>query len=131
MKRYLADTHALIWSFAAPKKLGSKAARVFETLGGTSQVHVATVSLWEVAELYDLGRIRLPQGFSAWREALAAFPGIHVEPLLGEDIECARQLRTLLDPFDRLIAGTALRLGVPLLSCDRRLAKERRLRVVW
>jgi PIN domain nuclease of toxin-antitoxin system len=131
VKRYLADTHALLWSLATPERLGAKAARVFRGLGATSEVHVSTVSLWEIAVLHDEGQLRLKAGFSAWHEALAALPGIRIEPLVGADIEEARSLPSLRDPFDRLIAGTSLRLNVPLLSRDARIGRERRVRVIW
>jgi PIN domain nuclease of toxin-antitoxin system len=131
MKRFLVDTHALVWFLSAPGKLGRKAGRVFATLGTSSEIHVSTISLWEVAVLHEQGRLRLSAGFSAWHEALALLPGVRIEPLVGTDIEEARSLPSLVDPFDRLIAGTALRLGVPLITRDRRIANERRLRVVW
>jgi PIN domain nuclease of toxin-antitoxin system len=89
------------------------------------------VSLWEVAMLHDEGKLRLAAGFVAWCDALEALPGVSVEPLLRRDIEEARGLRVLVDPHDRLIAGTALRLGVPLITADRRIAVERRVRTVW
>ena len=131
MKRYLADTHALLWFLSTPEKLGRKAARVFATLGAGSEISISTITVWEVAVLHDEGQVRLSAGFSAWHEALARLSGVRIEPLFGEDVEEARGLRSLVDPFDRLIAGTALRLGVPLISRDRRIAKERRLRLVW
>jgi len=43
----------------------------------------------------------------------------------------ARALPTLRDPFDRLIAGSAIALGVPLISPDPQIAGSGRLQVVW
>ena len=131
MKRYLADTHALIWFLTAPGKLSRKARQAFATLGTNSEVHISAISLWEVAALHDAGHLRLSAGFFAWHESLASLPGVRIEPVFGADVEEARSLRTLVDPFDRLIAGTAVRLGVPLITRDSRIAKERRVRVVW
>ncbi|HEX6274784.1 MAG TPA: type II toxin-antitoxin system VapC family toxin [Polyangiaceae bacterium] len=131
MKRYLADTHALVWFLSQPVKLGRRAARVFDGLGVTAEVHVSTISLWEVALLHDEGHLRLAEGFSAWCDALARVNGIRLEPLLPDDVEHARSLGALSDPSDRLIAGTALRLGVPMLSKDSRLRAERLLELVW
>jgi PIN domain nuclease of toxin-antitoxin system len=131
MKRYLADTHALIWFLAKPSKLGRRAARIFDGLGVTTEVHVSSMSLWEVALLQDEGHLRLAEGFSAWCDGLAGRAGIRLEPLLRDDVEQARGLGGLRDPSDRLIAGTALRLGVPLLSKDRMMRVENRIRVVW
>ena len=131
MKRYLADTHALVWFLAKRSKLGRHAARVFEGLGVTTEVHVSSITLWEVALLHDEGHLRLGEGFSAWCNALADLEGIRLEPLLRDDVEEARSLGRLLDPSDRLIAGTALRLGVPLLSRDAKMKAEKRIRLVW
>jgi len=131
VKRYLADTHALIWFLARPSKLGRRAARVFEALGATTEVHVSSISLWEVSLLQDEGHLKLAEGFSAWCDGLAGHAGIRLEPLLRDDIEQARRLGALRDPSDRLIAGTSLRLGVPLLSRDEKMKAEARLRVVW
>jgi PIN domain nuclease of toxin-antitoxin system len=131
MKRYLADTHALIWFLAKPSKLGRRATRIFDGLGVTTEVHVSSMSLWEVALLQDEGHLRLAEGFSAWCDGLAGRAGIRLEPLLRDDVEQARALGALRDPSDRLIAGTALRLGVPLLSKDGMMRVENRIRVVW
>ena len=45
-------------------------------------------------------------------------PGFPLEALTPEDVDEARGLGMLIDPFDRLIAGTALRLGLPLMTND-------------
>ena len=131
MKQYVADTHAILWYAAGSRKLGPAAARVFESLGTTTEVCVSSISLWEVALLYELGRINLPRGYAAWCDTLERHPGIRIEPLFSDDVDAARGLGTVADPYDRLIAGTALRLGAPLLSRDLRLRKDRRIRVVW
>ena len=92
---------------------------------------MSVVSLWEIALLHDAGHIRLPAGFSAWCDGLAAVSGLRIEPLVRGDVEEARSLGSLPDPHDRLIGGTALRVGAALLTMDRRLRGERRLRTVW
>jgi PIN domain nuclease of toxin-antitoxin system len=98
---------------------------------GRCEVLVSVVSLWEIALLHDEASIRLPAGFSAWCDALVAVEGVRVEPLLLGDVEEARMLRGLRDPHDRLIAGTALRLGVALITADARMGSDARLRAVW
>lgn len=131
MKHYVADTHALVWFLSTPDKLGPQATRIFELLGSGSVVHVSVITLWEVALLHEQGHLRLPSGFSAWRARLSVLEGIRVEPLLVEDIEEARGIGAVADPFDRLLAGTALRLSAPLISKDRLLKRLRGLRTVW
>ena len=133
MKRYLADTHAVLWSTGGqPRYLGARARRVFAECGsGRCEILVSVVSLWEIAMLHDEGSVRLPAGFSAWCDGLAAIAGLRIEPLTRGDVEEARSLRGLRDPHDRLIGGTALRLGAALLTADRRMRADQRLRTVW
>jgi PIN domain nuclease of toxin-antitoxin system len=132
VRRYVADTHVLLWALSGSlQRLGRGARRAVSGVDtGVSELVVSVVSLWEVALLHDEGKLRLAQGFSAWCDALEAAPGLHVEPLLRADVEQARSLRGLRDPHDRLIAGTAVRLGVPLLTADSRVAASG-VRVVW
>ena len=133
MKRYLADTHAVVW-FAAGReaKLGRAARRAFDgCAAGRSQIVISVVTLWEVALLHDDGKLKLDAGFAGWCAALEAQQGFLIEPLLRADVIEARALADLRDPHDRLIAGTALRLGVPLLTLDARMSEHAQLKTVW
>jgi len=132
VRRYLVDTHVLLWWLGGQsKRLGRAARRAVEAAGaGGVELFISVVSLWEVALLHDEGSIRLSAGFSAWCDAVEATPGLGVVPLLRADVEAARMLGTLRDPHGRLIAGTALRLSVPLISADRRM-RSSAVRVLW
>ncbi len=63
-------------------------------------------------------------------EARRAFAGLDRGASQIANSAEARSLRALADPFDRLIAGTALRLGVPLISADARIAASA-VKTVW
>jgi PIN domain nuclease of toxin-antitoxin system len=54
-----------------------------------------------------------------------------MEPLLPEDVDEARALAGLRDPFDRIIAGTTIRLGLPLLTRDEVMTQSTRVRTWW
>jgi len=84
-----------------------------------------------MALLFERGRIRSRPGLDECHAMIAAFPGLPIEPLGWEDVREARGLTTLVDPFDRLIAGTALRLEVPLLTSDERICRSGLVRTVW
>jgi PIN domain nuclease of toxin-antitoxin system len=133
VKLYVADTHAVVWFITGKRpKLGVRARRIFETTRtGAATIAVSVISLWEIAALCESDALRLPAGFSAWCDALEGTPGFRVEPLLRADIEEARALPSLRDPQDRLITGTALRLGVPLLTADERITASKRVPVIW
>jgi PIN domain nuclease of toxin-antitoxin system len=127
----LLDTHAWVGWMLGSSDLSSTEHAALNGFPVERRPYLSAISLWEVAALHNAGHLRLRAGFSAWHESLAGLPGIRIEALSGADVEEARSLRNLVDPFDRLIAGTALRLGVPLITRDGRVAKERRVRVVW
>lgn len=133
MRRYLSDTHAVLWYAGGEiRRLGPRARRIFAALGtGRSEILVSVVSLWEIAMLHDDASIRLPAGFSAWCDALVSLQGVRIEPLLLGDVEQARVVRGLRDPHDRLIAGTAMRLGVELITVDERMRRAKPLRTIW
>lgn len=42
-----------------------------------------------------------------------------------------RALASMRDPFDRLIAGTAVRLGLPVLTNDDLIVRSGRVRTYW
>jgi PIN domain nuclease of toxin-antitoxin system len=84
-----------------------------------------------IALLLERGRIRSRIDFGAWHDLIAAHPGLPIERLGWEDIREARGLTGLIDPFDRLIAGTALRLDVSLLTNDERMRRSGMVRTVW
>jgi PIN domain nuclease of toxin-antitoxin system len=90
---------------------------------------VPVVVLMEITLLEQKGVLAL--SYRKLRDQLAARPGLPVEALTAADVDEARALHGLKDPFDRLIAGTAIRLGHPLLSSDPAFEDIDRLRTYW
>lgn len=90
-----------------------------------------TVCLFEVGQLEEQGRIRLGVPFERWCDLVEGAEALIVLPLRREHVSEARALPALRDPFDRMIAGTAIALGVPLLTPDTRIGDVGRLSVVW
>lgn len=85
--------------------------------------------LFEVVLLEQRGRLRV--SYRELREQLSLRPGFPIEPLTSEDIDEARGLVALVDPFDRLVAGTSLRLGLPLLTNDERITDSGQVQTYW
>jgi PIN domain nuclease of toxin-antitoxin system len=130
---YLADTHALIFFATGQlRRMGPRCRTILRRAEeGRGRVHVPAVCFFEIARLLERGRIRSHLDFDAWHDLAAAHPGLPIEPLGWDDIREARRLTGLVDPFDRLIAGTALRLEVPLLTNDERIRRSSLVRTVW
>jgi PIN domain nuclease of toxin-antitoxin system len=130
---YVTDTHALVF-FASGKaaRMSRRCAQIFRRAEHQrDRVHVPVICFFELAMLFERGRVKSALGFDDWRDLVAQFPGLPIEPLLWEDVREARGLAALVDPFDRLIAGTAIRLDVPLITGDERIRTSGLVRTVW
>lgn len=125
------DTHALIWYLSGQKsRLSARARRAFSAAdSGRSRIHVPVTVLMELVLLEQLGRLRI--SYRELREQLALRPGFPLEAVTPEDVDEARGLGMLVDPFDRLIAGTAIRLGLPLMTRDELITGSKRVPTFW
>jgi PIN domain nuclease of toxin-antitoxin system len=110
------DTHVLVHALG-----GDLTPRERALLSGDSW-SVASIVLWELAKLVQLGRIELNLDDA---EVAQALTHVQVWPL---DLEVARQSTRLDfrgDPADELIAATSVVHGVPLVTRDRRIRKSK------
>ncbi len=112
--RLLLDTHALIWSLSAPKKLSK---RVFARVSDTSTVvYVSAVSTWEMAIKVGLGKLTVDLDEVAQALSDAGFTELSVT------IAHTQRLRELpnhhRDPFDRLLVAQALEEGLTIATSD-------------
>jgi PIN domain nuclease of toxin-antitoxin system len=130
---YVTDTHPLVfYSIGETRKLGRRALRAFlDAEKKKAIIYIPTVCFFELALLLEGGRIQSPFSFAEWKERVEELGGFIVEPLTWEDIEEARALVQLRDPFDRLIAGTANRLHCPLITRDREVTASRLVVTAW
>jgi len=131
--RWTIDTAPLLAYLAgSPQVLPRRARRAVEAARtGRGRIGVCTVCLFEVALLVERRRVTLGQSFDDWCDLLEQTPGLGLLPLDRAHVSEARALPLLRDPFDRLIAGTAVALGLPLITPDTRIAGAGGLKVVW
>ena len=130
---YVTDTHALVF-FASGKaaRMSRKCAQIFRRAGQQQErVHVSIGCFFELAMLLERGRVKSSLSFTDWHDRVAQFPTLPIEPLVWDDIREARGLAVLVDPFDRLIAGTAIRLDAPLITGDERIRASGLVRTIW
>ena len=110
------DTHARAWMLTNDPKPGPAARAAAE---GADAVRLSPISLFEVSQKVRLGKWPEMEGHLDRLPALAAGQGILTAPfdadiaLLAGAMSWAHR-----DPFDRIIAATALRSGAVLLSAD-------------
>jgi PIN domain nuclease of toxin-antitoxin system len=122
MIRVVADTHALVWALANDSRL-SPAARAAFSPGGNDTVGVSSISLAEL--LYLEEKSRLPAGTPARLKSVLGTPAWALEEvpfsLVIVDAMARLPRDQVPDLPDRIIAATALHLGVPLVTRDRQI----------
>jgi PIN domain nuclease of toxin-antitoxin system len=84
---------------------------------------ISDITLWEIATLFRLGRIRLDLPLRDWLESAAAPPlvrRIGISPAIAAEVAVLPD-DFPRDPADRIIVSTARTLGATLLTQDERI----------
>jgi len=94
-----------------------------EDAASTGSLFVSTLSLWEVAALESLGRVRFAVPVDAWFEEALGVPGLN---LLDVDSRTAAESARLPgafagDPVDRLLVAAARTHGGRIYTADDRI----------
>ena len=119
----LLDTHVLIWWLSDRMQLSPRQREVVEAATPDAPVFVSDISLWEVAMLASLGRIRLALPLREWLDKAVAPPLVRrqgISPAVATEV-AALPDSFHRDPADRILVATARVLGATLLTNDRRI----------
>lgn len=119
----LLDTHVLIWWLNDRKRLSSAQREVVGSVHPEMPLLVSDISLWEVATLHSLGRIRLSIPLREWLDKAAAPPLVQrhgISPAIAAEVAALPE-SFHRDPADRILVATARVLGATLLTQDRRI----------
>ncbi len=124
--RALLDTHILLWWHGDRDRLSRQQREAIASANADSPLLVSDISLWEVAMLHDLGRIRLAIPLREWLEKAVARPLVRRQ---GISPAVAAELASLpdffhRDPADRILVATARVTGATLLTRDRRIVES-------
>ncbi|MGY6633154.1 MAG: type II toxin-antitoxin system VapC family toxin [Alkalilacustris sp.] len=116
MSAVLLDTHAFLWSLLMSSALSATARSRIEA---ASVAYVAPVSFYEITQKHRLGKWPeldpvIDQMLQLWRKH-----GTELAPYTAEIAFLAGSMRWRhRDPFDRMIAATAMMLSCPVISTD-------------
>jgi PIN domain nuclease of toxin-antitoxin system len=127
------DTHAVIWYLLDSHQLSAAAySLIDEATAKGVPTYVSAISLVEIVYLVERGRIS-PDAFEKFvKELDRENPAFTVAPV---DLQVTKVLRqiprsSVPDMPDRIIAVTALHLGLPIVTRDRRL-QSTGVQTIW
>jgi PIN domain nuclease of toxin-antitoxin system len=130
MNEYVLDTHAFVWWVSRPERLGRDAARVLRAVDvGRARAWVPSIIGVELTLLAEAGRLRL--GVAELEAATRRNQEIRI---LSHDLVQASEfalIRSLVDPFDRMIVAAARATDLPLVTADSTIAASGLVDVVW
>ena len=119
MKKYLIDTHILIWALQNNPKLSNKLKQILED--DNNAIWISQVSLFEIAIKQKLGKI--PDVKMSIEELIKELilVDFQILPIKNEHINAYNTIQLVdnhRDPFDRLLIATAFQEDISLISAD-------------
>lgn len=115
------------------KRLSRPALAAVRRAAESGGISIASISLWELATLFDHGRIRAPGTVESSVRAVIDGTSVIVHEITAEIAALATAFprEFSADPADRLIAATARSLGLPLVTRDQRMLESSLLKTIW
>ena len=112
----LLDTHTILWALSNDEKLSNKAKA--EIMASNNNKFVSLASAWEVAIKISLGKLSFEGGVVRFLNQVESC-GFELSPIRSEHIAFVETLPFHhRDPFDRLIAATAISEGMTVITAD-------------
>jgi PIN domain nuclease of toxin-antitoxin system len=128
----LVDTHVVLWLAFDPNQLSRKAHVAIERAREEKDgLAITDITLLELTILASKRRVHFDISLESFlREVEARFV---ILPITGRACVLALGLPATYpkDPADRIIAGTALAEGMPLLTADREIHRSKAVPTIW
>jgi predicted nucleic acid-binding protein len=123
------DTQALVLRLES-RTMGASARLTFEAAeAGSTVLYIPALVLAEIMYLSQKKRIATTLTHVA--QMLARFPNYREYPLNFEIVQSADEITDIPELHDRLIAGTARRLGLPLITNDMNIRASAFVSTLW
>lgn len=127
--RFVTDTMAVVLRLEK-RKLGKVAKSLFEsTEAGDTFIYIPSMVFAEIFYLFDKGRIKISLDYM--EEYLQQYPYVKEYPLSFSVIQSSQKINDILELHDKLIAGTALSLNLPIITNDPVINASAFVHTVW
>lgn len=129
----LLDTHVWVWLAIDPKRLSRRATAAIRKATESGGITIASISLWELAMLFALGRLRAPGTVETSVRSVVENTGVIIQEITPEIAALSTMFPETFpqDPADRLIGATARSLGLTLVTKDQRILDSDLLKTLW
>jgi PIN domain nuclease of toxin-antitoxin system len=128
------DTHIIIWYIAEPEELSAAALTAMESATAAGEpIYLSAISIVELCYLTERNRIpaivleTLLQTLAEPDSEIVIMPVDQVIGLAVQQVDRA----TVPEMPDRIIAATALHLGCPLVTRDRKIQAFNGITTIW
>ena len=129
----LLDTHSLLWAIVAPEKLSASMRGVIAD--PTNEIHVSTVSFWEISLKFSLGKLEISGCSPEDLVKISRQMGLTITAPSAEESAGFHRLPKAAhkDPFDRMLIWQCLQREWTLITRDRGLDEYRALglKIAW
>jgi len=130
----VADTHVVIWALTKPYKLSPDASAAIQAAESNGDpIYVSAITIVELRYLVEKGTITETEYQECLNKFLDPSSVLTIAPL---DLKVADDLakipRSIVPEMpDRIIATTALTLGLPLITRDTEIRKLTNITTIW
>ena len=127
------DTHAWIWFISNPDLLSKRAQKAVDAAVKDRSILISSISAWELALLVTQKRLKLTLDVTDWIAKSESLPFIQFMPVTNSIAVKSVNLPLPLhpDPADRIIIATALSVGAPLVTKDKKLLSYGPVKTIW
>jgi PIN domain nuclease of toxin-antitoxin system len=128
------DSHTLLWWLEGDERLSSQARQILDNeFAEPGSLVVSAVTFWEFRLTEVRGRLTPRMPVNLWPDFIQRMPHMRIEEVkLGHWLRVAEMGWENRDPADRIIAATALHLGVPVVTVDEKFHRnDSPVEAVW
>ncbi|MBN3856338.1 MULTISPECIES: type II toxin-antitoxin system VapC family toxin [unclassified Paraburkholderia] len=125
------DTCALVYWLRGDQALSEPARAAIESALEESEVLISAISLLEVAQFVESGRLALSMDTRRWLATLASLEGVRMVPVDTAIAVRATTMSAQLPMPQRLVVATARTLGVPLVTPDASVRALTHIDTIW
>lgn len=116
------DSHTLLWWLDDDERLSPTARRILENESAApDRLVVSAVTFWELRLKEIRGQLEPRTPVDAWPRLIGRMPHMRIEEVrVSHWLRIAEMDWENRDPADRIIADTALQLGMPVMTMDKK-----------